>query len=68
MIAVALGDKRKLHVLNQIADDVIVWTNSDRTERDENEVLKDIMDNFNFIPCGKTMVFIKKSEVVTWIK
>lgn len=68
MIAVALGDKQKLRILNQIADDVVVWTNSDGTERDENEVLKDIMDNFNFIPCGKTTVFLMKSEVLTWVK
>ena len=56
MIAVALGLKQNLHTLADAADDVIVWTKSDGSEKAESDVLKEIMDNFDFEPCGKTEV------------
>lgn len=53
MIAVALGLKIFPYVLHQIADDVIYWTKEDGSERQESEVLQEIMANFDFKPCGK---------------
>lgn len=65
MVAVATGSKRNLQVLGQIADDVVEWTKSDGMERDESDVLKDIMDNFNFHPCGKIIAFLMRKFTIT---
>ena len=60
MIAVVLGLKVFPNVLQQIADDVILWTGTDGSEKHESEVLKEIMENFDFTPCGKTKRFTCK--------
>ena len=45
MIAVALGLKVFPNVFQQIADDVILWTGTNGNEKQESELLKEIMEN-----------------------
>ena len=55
VIAVGLGPKLNPRVLNEIADKVVYW----KKEMSEKVVLKRIMANFNFQPCGKTKGFLR---------
>lgn len=62
MIAVAVGKKvnegNSRDVLDKIADDVMERTTNVR-QKNEEKVLKEILDRFDFSPCGKTSVLIK---------
>jgi len=62
VIAEAVGKKvnkgNSRDVLYKIADDVVEWSTK-AGQKNEEDVLEEIMDRFDFSPCGKPNVFIK---------
>ena len=65
VIAVLLGpmvSEKSTEVLAHLATKIIHWTKMDGTERDKQKVMNEIMENFDFEPCGKNRWLTYKSS------
>ena len=65
VIAVLLGpmvSEKSTEVLAHLATKIIHWTKVDGTERDKQKVMNEIMENFDFEPCGKNRWLTSKSS------